>query len=94
MPRYCDRTLRGIMKCHASPITTALIVVKELETFDVGTKGPCSEKKITSSPIQLVGRRQTEGMMFKTFLPEFAIVPNILPLPKHAVLNSKNILFQ
>ncbi|GBN42944.1 hypothetical protein AVEN_116643-1 [Araneus ventricosus] len=93
MARYCDRALRGIMKCRANPITTALIVVRELETFDVGTKGPCSEKKITSSPIQLVGRRQTEGMMLKTFLPEFAIAPKILPFHKHTVLNSKNIVF-
>ncbi|GBN85564.1 hypothetical protein AVEN_77218-1 [Araneus ventricosus] len=93
MPRYCDRALRGIVKCRASPITTALIVVKEAESFQVGRKGPCSEKKITSSPIQLVGRRQTEGMMLKTFLPEFSIAPKIVPLPKHVVLNSKNVVF-
>ncbi|GBN47577.1 hypothetical protein AVEN_117032-1 [Araneus ventricosus] len=93
MPRYCDSALRGIVKCRASPITTALIVVKEAESFEVGRKGPCSEKKIISSLIQLVGRRQTEGMMIKTFLPEFAIAPKILPLPEHAVLDSKNLVF-
>ncbi|GBN84979.1 hypothetical protein AVEN_145587-1 [Araneus ventricosus] len=64
MPRRCINTLRSIVKCRGNSTTTAVIAVKEVKPSEVGReRAMCLEKKITSSLIQLAGRRLTEGMM-------------------------------
>ncbi|GBM10117.1 hypothetical protein AVEN_92933-1 [Araneus ventricosus] len=35
MPRHCEGTLRGIVKCRASSTTTALIAVKDIKPFEL-----------------------------------------------------------
>ncbi|GBM86352.1 hypothetical protein AVEN_64232-1 [Araneus ventricosus] len=59
MPRHCEATFRGIVKCHAISTTTVLVAVREVKPFELSRERSMSEKKITSSLIQLVGRRLT-----------------------------------
>ncbi|GBO22669.1 hypothetical protein AVEN_193646-1 [Araneus ventricosus] len=36
MPRHCEGTLRGIVKCGANSSTSAMIAVREVQPFEVG----------------------------------------------------------
>ncbi|GBL82316.1 hypothetical protein AVEN_252481-1 [Araneus ventricosus] len=52
MPRHCEGTLRGIVKCHARSTTTALIAVREAKSSEVGReKAMFREDNTISSPV-------------------------------------------
>ncbi|GBN85031.1 hypothetical protein AVEN_273891-1 [Araneus ventricosus] len=36
MPRHCENTFRGIVKCRANSTATAIIAVREVKTFQAG----------------------------------------------------------
>ncbi|GBL98173.1 hypothetical protein AVEN_112998-1 [Araneus ventricosus] len=38
MPRHCENTLRGIVKCRANSTTTAIITIRKVKPFEVGRK--------------------------------------------------------
>ncbi|GBL93351.1 hypothetical protein AVEN_219477-1 [Araneus ventricosus] len=63
MPRQCINALRGIVKCRANSTTTAVIAVRQVKPFEVGRERSMLREEVTSSLIQIVGRRLTEGMM-------------------------------
>ncbi|GBM06612.1 hypothetical protein AVEN_220046-1 [Araneus ventricosus] len=53
MPRDCEGTLRGIVRCRAGSTTTALIAVREVKPFEVGRERAMfrEEENIFSNPI-------------------------------------------
>ncbi|GBM87531.1 hypothetical protein AVEN_21987-1 [Araneus ventricosus] len=54
MPRHCENTLRGIVKCRANSNTTALIVVRQVKPSEVGREMTMlrEEDNILSNPVQ------------------------------------------
>ncbi|GBO31462.1 hypothetical protein AVEN_160837-1 [Araneus ventricosus] len=52
MPKHCENTLRGIVKCHANSTTTALIAVRQVKPFEVGRERAMlrDEDNILSNP--------------------------------------------
>ncbi|GBM43717.1 hypothetical protein AVEN_60520-1 [Araneus ventricosus] len=46
MPRHCENTRRGIVKCCANSTTTAIIAVGQVKPFEVGR-----ERTILSNPV-------------------------------------------
>ncbi|GBM92398.1 hypothetical protein AVEN_245691-1 [Araneus ventricosus] len=53
MPRHCIDTLRSIMKCRANSITTAIIAVRQVKSFEVGRERSMlrEEDNILSNPV-------------------------------------------
>ncbi|GBL84224.1 hypothetical protein AVEN_118620-1 [Araneus ventricosus] len=53
MPRHCEGTLRGTVKCHARSTTTALIAIREVKPFEVGRERAMfrSEDNILSNTV-------------------------------------------
>ncbi|GBM05952.1 hypothetical protein AVEN_80548-1 [Araneus ventricosus] len=53
MPRHCENTLRGIVKCCANSTTTATIAVRQVKSFEVGRERAMlrDEDNILCNPI-------------------------------------------
>ncbi|GBN55225.1 hypothetical protein AVEN_13605-1 [Araneus ventricosus] len=52
MPRHCENTLRGIVKCSANSTTTAIIAVRQVKSFEVGReRSLLREDNILSNPV-------------------------------------------
>ncbi|GBM93620.1 hypothetical protein AVEN_56956-1 [Araneus ventricosus] len=62
MPKHCDNTLRGIVKCRDNSTTTVIIAVREVKLFEVGRERAMlrEEDNILSNP---VSGTETNGMM-------------------------------
>ncbi|GBN54601.1 hypothetical protein AVEN_37966-1 [Araneus ventricosus] len=64
MPRHCEDTLHGTVKCHVNFITAALTAVREVKSFEVGKERVMfREEDNILSLIQVMGRKLTEDMM-------------------------------
>ncbi|GBN94238.1 hypothetical protein AVEN_226813-1 [Araneus ventricosus] len=44
MPRHCENTLRGIVKCSANSTTPAIIAVRQVKPFEVGRENAVPEE--------------------------------------------------
>ncbi|GBN26196.1 hypothetical protein AVEN_168998-1 [Araneus ventricosus] len=53
MPRHCDNTFRGILKCCTNSTSTAIIAVREVKPFEVGKERAMlrEEDNILSNPV-------------------------------------------
>ncbi|GBN44429.1 hypothetical protein AVEN_37252-1 [Araneus ventricosus] len=53
MPRHCENTIRGIVKCRGISTTTALIAVRELKLSNVGKESVMFREtdNILSNPV-------------------------------------------
>ncbi|GBN20022.1 hypothetical protein AVEN_254600-1 [Araneus ventricosus] len=53
IPRHCDNTHRGMVKCRTNSTTTAIIAVIEVKPFEVGSERAMlrEEDNIFSNPV-------------------------------------------
>ncbi|GBO04888.1 hypothetical protein AVEN_233888-1 [Araneus ventricosus] len=75
MPRHCENTLRGIVKCRANSTTTAIIAVRQVKPFEVGSEKAMlrEEDTILSNPIS--GAETDLGHDVIDFPPCIATLP-------------------
>ncbi|GBM32515.1 hypothetical protein AVEN_156604-1 [Araneus ventricosus] len=85
MPRHCEGTFRGIVKGRAISTTTALIAVREVKPFEVGTEKSISSNSRIISFNPLYNVLRVGGRLGNANIPENQKHQVILPQNTHVI---------